>query len=394
MPESTLNEGQLQRLLQVGRALVSELDLESLLHQVLETAQELTGARYAALGILNSDGTSLERLLDLGIDETTRQEIGILPKGNGVIGELIRHSAPLRLAKVSEHPRSQGFPPGHPYMDAFLGVPIQIRGEIFGNIYLTEKAGTSPFDELDEAMLVTLADWAAVAIDNAKVHERDRLRRTIEASERERKRWAMNLHDQTLQDLGALKVMQEVALTRGDPETMKESLETAASQLEETIAALELLILELRPATLDALGVEAAIETLLSRLKDRCCIRTNLHVDLAFDRADAATPLSDRCESTIYRVVQEALNNAVKHSGATWISVSIVETQELVTLFIEDNGKGFTPADGYGGRFGLDGMGDRVDLVGGDLLIDSAPGSGTRIEAHLPADHSNASPTV
>ena len=156
---------------------MSELDLESLLRQVLETARDLTDASYAALGILDPSKTNLERFLHLGIDEETRKAIGPLPTGRGVLGELIRNPAPLRLAEVGDHARSYGFPPGHPPMHTFVGVPIQIRGEAFGNIYLTEKAGGREFDERDEALLVILADWAAVAIDNARVYEQSESRR-------------------------------------------------------------------------------------------------------------------------------------------------------------------------------------------------------------------------
>ena len=139
--------GQAERLLAVGRSLVSDLDLESILDQVLRTARELTGAQYAALGVLDDDKRELERFLFVGIDEETRRRIGPLPRGGGVLGELIRHPEPLRLPAVGEHPRSFGFPPGHPPMTTFLGVPIAIRGDVYGNLYLTEKEGGVEFTD-------------------------------------------------------------------------------------------------------------------------------------------------------------------------------------------------------------------------------------------------------
>ena len=140
-----LTERELRRLIDVGRALVTDLDVESVLEQVLETVRELTEARYAALGILDESKQELERFLYVGIDEDTRRVIGPLPRGHGVLGELIRRPEPLRLADVTRHPHSYGFPPGHPPMTSFLGVPIAIRGEAFGNLYLTDKAGGEQF---------------------------------------------------------------------------------------------------------------------------------------------------------------------------------------------------------------------------------------------------------
>ena len=168
---ATLGQDQLARLLAVGRALVSELDLESVLNQVLETARELTSARYAALGILDERKAELERFLTVGLDDETRRTIGPLPRGHGVLGELIRNPQPLRLPDVTEHPRSYGFPPGHPPMTTFLGVPVSVRGEAYGNLYLTDKAGGEEFTDSDEQLVIVLSEWAAVAIDNARLYE-------------------------------------------------------------------------------------------------------------------------------------------------------------------------------------------------------------------------------
>ena len=168
---ATLGQQQLARLLAVGRALVSELDLESVLNQVLETARDLTSARYAALGILDERKAELERFLTVGLDDETRRTIGPLPRGHGVLGELIRNPQPLRLPDVTEHARSYGFPPGHPPMTTFLGVPVSVRGEAYGNLYLTDKAGGEEFTDSDEQLVVVLSEWAAVAIDNARLYE-------------------------------------------------------------------------------------------------------------------------------------------------------------------------------------------------------------------------------
>jgi signal transduction histidine kinase len=176
-----LTDERLEQLLEVGRTIVSELDLETLLRRVTEAARDLTGAAYAALGIMNAEKTGLERFVHSGIDEQTRREIGPLPRGRGVLGELIRNPSPLRLADVSAHARSYGFPPGHPEMKTFLGTPVLVRGEAWGNLYLTEKDGGAEFDDTDEQVVIVLAAWAGVAIENARLYEGlDRRREELE----------------------------------------------------------------------------------------------------------------------------------------------------------------------------------------------------------------------
>lgn len=168
----------------IARSVLSELDLETVLHRVLESARELTGARYAALGVLGESRTELSRFITTGIDDATRAKIGALPRGRGVLGELIGHPAPLRLKKVGAHPRSYGFPHGHPPMDTFLGVPILVDGQPFGNLYLTEKEGGGEFTDADEQSVLVLAELAGLAIDHASRYtgasrRRDELERTV-----------------------------------------------------------------------------------------------------------------------------------------------------------------------------------------------------------------------
>jgi signal transduction histidine kinase len=176
MPQS-LPQDRLIRLIDVGRSLVSELDLEVVLERLLDVAREVTGAHYAALGILDSEKRGLERFVTAGIDAPTRAVIGDAPHGRGVLGVLIRDAKPLRLADVGSHPESYGFPPGHPPMRTFLGVPVAIRGQAYGNLYLTEKDGGGEFTEEDERSIVILADWAAIAIDNARLYQSAEQRR-------------------------------------------------------------------------------------------------------------------------------------------------------------------------------------------------------------------------
>jgi GAF domain-containing protein len=178
-----LTDNALHGLLDAGRLVVSELDVEAVLGRVLDTAADITGARYAALGVLDEDRTHLERFITHGASPESRRAIGHPPRGHGVLGAVIRDPRPIRIDALAEDPRADGFPPGHPPMRSFLGVPILIRGAAWGNLYLCDKAGDEPFSEGDEAAVVVLAQWAAVAIDNARLYERSEARvRRLEAT--------------------------------------------------------------------------------------------------------------------------------------------------------------------------------------------------------------------
>jgi signal transduction histidine kinase len=550
-----LDARKLRRLLEVGRALVAERDPEAVLMRVLDEARQLTGARYAAMGILNEDKSGLARFLTVGIDDETRRRIGPLPQGHGILGELIRDPRPLRLTRIGDHPRSYGFPADHPPMQTFLGVPVVIRGEVYGNLYLTEKGDGADFDDADEQFLVVLAEWAAVAVDNARAHaqslrdkrkievalrgleetavlnrevvgrgdlelviqlavkrarsladaraavllladadamkvvavageaphavigreapligslsfdvlragrgqlippemaarfselnpaggagvivplrargddigalavfdrldadhpfgpddlvalesfgtsvatriaaaralEDERLSLSISYSERERKRWARELHDETLQELGALKVMQESALQVNDAESARRALAKSNEQVGQIISGLQGLITELRPAALDQLGVEAAVEVLVDRLRSRSDLEIAVDLDLAYEQGREPTRQSPELEATIYRVIQEALSNIVKHSGAEHARVKAEEHASAVTVTVEDDGSGL-PADSNGQGFGLVGMRERVELRGGELRVEPVPQGGTRVKATLPVE--------
>jgi signal transduction histidine kinase len=171
MDALSVSEGRLRALFEAGLAVSSELSLEALLRRLVEAAAELTGARYAALGVIDASGSELEQFITHGIDDGLRAEIGTLPRGRGILGVLIREATPLRLHDLAQDPRSVGFPPGHPPMHSFLGVPIMLRGIAYGNLYLTEKQGAEDFTEEDAEIVTLLAGHAAVAIENARLYE-------------------------------------------------------------------------------------------------------------------------------------------------------------------------------------------------------------------------------
>jgi signal transduction histidine kinase len=213
--------------------------------------------------------------------------------------------------------------------------------------------------------------------------EDEKAKLAIASSERERGRWARELHDETLQELGALRIMQENAARAGSLAEARAFLGAANEQVERTVVGLQGLIAELRPAALDQLGIAAAIDSLIDRLASRSGLRLEADVDLAFDRGEAADRYTPELESTIYRLVQEGLTNAIKHAGASRARVAVEERDGLVTVRVEDDGSGFDLTNIKRG-FGLTGMRERVELAGGELAIEGRDGGGTLIRAKLP----------
>jgi signal transduction histidine kinase len=553
---------QLRRLLQVGRALVAEHDTEAVLDRILKEACEITGARYAALGVLDDTRRELDRFLTIGIDDATHGAIGDLPRGRGVLGVLIHDPQPLRLADVGQHPQSYGFPMNHPEMRTFLGVPIVVRGQGWGNLYLTEKEGGGEFTEQDEEAAIVLAQWAATAIDNARLYEgserrreqleravrsleaardiadavsgvsdldrvlelivkrgralvdartvlimlregdelvvaasaghavdatghripvatstsgrvlehgrperidvvsqlrvapavfgvsdarsallvpmlhrgtglgvlaafdrgvetapftaedeqllrtfaasaaqavalnrsveADRLRSTIAAGDAERSRWARELHDQTLQSLGGLRVALSTVLGRGDEATKDAAIRQAIEDIELEIANLRGIITDLRPSMLDDLGLAPAIEALLDRRRD-----AGLEIvgELALgDVSSRAVGLDPQLETTIYRLVQESLTNVIKHAQASKVRVSVAAMEGEVRIEVQDDGLGFDPGERTEG-FGLAGMRERVYLAGGTVELQSGE-NGTLVLARLPRLAEDAASSV
>jgi signal transduction histidine kinase len=552
MLDTARDDHRLSRLIEVGRSLLSELDLDVVLDRVLETARELTGARYAALGILDERRRELAQFLTRGVDEETHRAIGDLPRGRGILGLLIEEPVPLRIADLGDHPRSYGFPPGHPRMRGFLGVPILIRGEAWGNLYLTEKPD-GEFDQDDEDAVVVLADWAAIAIENARLYravdarraeleravrgfeatatiaravggetdlervlelivkrgralveardvlillvegdrlraaagagslslpeglsmplrdsplaellagprahrladperrigvrlsqlgvpdaeaalmvplvyrgttlgtliafdrltgdvgftrddeqlleafaasaatavataktvEADRLRKSLEAAEAERRRWARELHDETLQALGGLKVLLSGASRLDDAGAMRDAMGQAVGHVAAEIENLRALIAELRPPALDQLGLEPALASLVQRTATTSGLEIAADVRLGGDEHR----LSPELETTVYRIVQEALTNVVKHARARSVEIAVREAGGGVDVRVADDGTGLAAGARGGGGFGLVGMRERVEIAGGELDVEPREGGGTVVRARLP----------
>jgi signal transduction histidine kinase len=541
------DDARLRALFDATLALNSELSLEALLQKLVETAAELTDARYAALGVIDEAGVSLERFLTTGIDAETQAAIGDLPRGRGILGVLIREAKPLRLRDISGDPRAVGFPPNHPPMETFLGVPVILRGVAYGNLYLTEKAGGADFSDADEEIVTLLAAQAAVAIENARLYEsatrwarqveslheivqtiveetdverlldlicrrlrdivgarltlialptpggelriaaadgegeaafgfvdhhlqadsksrrvlerrqsarvdsiledpevdqeearrmgirtglyvplvargraigvvavhdklgadarftdadlrlaeifaaraavavdlservaRDTVRRVIEAQELERRRLARELHDETGQALTSILLgLRGIRAAR----TADEAEHAEAELRELVVQALQdvrSLAVELRPTALDDFGLVPALERLGETLSGRSGIAAVVEPNLGPERLPPET------ETTLYRLVQEALTNVVKHSAATHVSIVLTMRDGGVNALVEDNGSGFEPESVDNDSLGLVGMRERVALLGGTLRVESSPGGGTTLSAYVP----------
>ncbi len=299
---------------------------------------------------------------------------------------MIDDPRPLRLAEVSSHPDSFGFPDGHPDMHAFLGVPVIVHGEPWGNLYLTEKAGSAPFDEADEAVIVVLAEWAAIAIGNARSVASERLRLTMDAAEQERLQWARELHDESLQGLAAIRLMLAGGRRQGGA-GLESAADRALEQIDAEIAAMRALISDLRPDSLDRLGVAAALDGLARRVEARS---KGVRIEVEADRKVRGR-FDQAVEIAVYRVAQEAITNAIRHGLAERILVALAPRDGDIELRVIDEGAGFDPEAADLG-FGIVGMTERAELAGGSIAIESAPGGGATVRMRLPIEDRRRDP--
>jgi signal transduction histidine kinase len=245
--------------------------------------------------------------------------------------------------------------------------------------------GHASFTEEDERLLQAFAASAATAVATAQTATDEALRRSVQASEEERRRWARELHDETLQELAALRMLLSGARRSGDPAVIAGAVGHALELLTDGIANLRALITELRPAALDELGVGPAVEALIERVKAQSGLAIELDLRLAFEDGRAAERHVPDIEAAVYRLIQEALSNVVKHAAATHVFVSLADgdEDECVTVEIRDDGRGFDPGE-VGSGFGLIGMRERMALIHGTLEVRSGRGEGTRIVARIP----------
>lgn len=387
-----VHQARYQALLRAALDLAGDHDLEDILGRMVHCAADVAGARYAALGVYDEAGR-IERFVHHGIDAATVERIGSLPEGRGLLCEVIVADGPIHVSDIGADPRSCGFPAHHPPMRAFLGVPVRRGTRRFGNLYVTEKRDGGDFDGEDERLMVTLAAFAAAAIESVMLVaaeerarlDRDLLTRVIDAQEAERARVSRDLHDQIGQSLTSILLGQRLVLDALDPEDpdMHDAharAEEVRSLAVEALNEVRRLAFELRPIVLDDIGLVAALRRLASDLTERHDFA--LHVDL--DDLTDDTRLPGDIETVVYRVVQEALTNVARHARASQVRVSVAVAERRLRAEIVDDGAGFDPAAAHHPSLGVTGMTERAALAGGRVEITSSPGAGTTVRLDLP----------
>ncbi len=362
--------------------LASRTGVDALRH-IAEAARMLSGGRYAALGVAKLDGSGLSEFITVGLTAEEEARIGPRPRGIGVLGLLLTCTEPLRVDTLSSHPAAVGFPPNHPPMKSFLGVPIR-RGEVaVGSLYLTEKENGEAFTEADETAVQLLGAHAAVAIHNLQMLARQRalLAGVINAQEEERRAVAYELHDGLTQYVMAAHLhinLSQRAFEASNPEKAVREQKQGLEYLGEAVVESRRLVNGLRALALDDLGLSGALELLLSEEKNRAgWIQAELVHNIAGQRFDQAA------ETTIYRIAQEALTNIRKHAHTENVRLSLLLTDALLTLEVRDWGVGFLPEEKMGeySHLGLPGMAERTHLLSGRYELRSKPGEGTLIRA-------------
>lgn len=362
-----------KHLLDAVLAVSSDLDLPTVLRRVVAAAADLSAATYGALGVLDERREVLAEFVTVGVDDELRDRIGEFPRGHGILGTLIRDPRPLRLPDLAEHPDSFGFPPHHPRMKSFLGVPILIQGQAYGNLYLCDKVGGESFTALDEDLVVALAGAAAIAIDNARMHARVAEVALLE----ERDRIARDLHDTVIQRLFAVGLNLQGAIRMSKDSALIERIEQAVDGLDATVRELRSAIFELHTSHLVGQSTRQAVSDVCAEASRALGFEPSVLVDGPIDTAvDSSTA------EHLAAVLREALSNVAKHASAHDARVWIRVGGDTLYLRVQDDGVGIDSPD-RGGR-GLDNIRQRAQRLGGSTLLSAVDGGGTRLEWTVP----------
>jgi signal transduction histidine kinase len=361
------------------RAIAGLQAVDDVLQFIVDQVRPLVGARYAALGIVG-DGF-IERFITSGIDAQTRARIGDLPHGRGFLGLIIRENRSIRVRDIATDPRRYGFPEHHPEMHSFLGVPVTLKGRSIGNLYLTDKAGAEEFSEDDQRLVETFALHAAIAIENARLHEE--IQRLAIVDERER--IGKDLHDGIIQSLYAVGLSLEDVpeLAHEDPDEAERRVERAIDSIHLTIQDIRNFIFGLRPELLSGRSLAAGLVAIADEF------RHNSIIDLELDLGSVNEPDSE-ATAHLLGFVNEALSNVARHSGATRALLAVTAGDDsTLRVVVRDNGRGFDPASVTGGfgHHGLANMRSRMTAIDATMDI-ASDSSGTSIEVRLPANRS------
>lgn len=362
----------------------ADLSLDVVLKKVVEQARNLVGAKYGALSVIDRENRIVS-FITAGITPEAREKIGPPPIGHGLLGVVLREGQHLRLRDLNRDPRSHGFPPHHPPMRSLLAVPIPCKGPFLGNLYLTEKLESGEFTEDDENTLERFALQAALAIDNAHLHEQV----ADLAVAQERLRIAHEMHDGLAQVLGYVNTKVQAA----EMYLKREKAEEAGSQLRELAKAAREAYSDVRESIVGLRilpgphrGIEDVLREYMERWQEMSGVSTSLTID--------AVHLRVAHELQLVRIVQEALTNVRKHAKASHARVDIRRDGRNLVVTISDDGVGFgdltTRSRGGAPQFGLATMRERAESIGGTLSIDSTPGKGTTVRFTLPLDEAVA----
>jgi signal transduction histidine kinase len=362
------------------RGIAGLAPVDDVLQVIVDGVRPLVGAQYAALGIVDASGR-IERFVTSGMDDETRRLIGPLPEGHGLLGLIIRENRSFRIRDLNTDPHRYGFPPNHPPMTSFLGVPITIKGNSLGRLYLTNKIGAAEFSAADQSLVETFALHAGIAMDNARLHEQSQRLAVVD----ERERISKDLHDGIIQNMYAVSLSLEDV-----PELMDDNQEEAAARVERAIDAIlrsiqdiRNFIFGLRPELLEGASIVGGLAALVDEY------RHNTLIDLELLIPDAVAEPPAEITGQLLAIVSESVSNIVRHSQASRASLRLMASGRddgaTLELTIEDNGVGFDP-DGVVklGHQGLANSRERAARIGGTLTIDSAPGAGTRVIVHVP----------
>ncbi len=333
----------------------------------------MTGAQYGAIGVLNDERTALAEFITVGLDPEQEQKIGARPTGQGVLGLLITDPEPLRLADLGSHPDSFGFPANHPPMTSFLGVPIKVRDEVYGNLYLTNKLGWSEFTFDDESLVVALALAAGIAIENAGLHKRIQQLAVYD----DRDRLARDLHDNVIQRLFAAGLTLHSIAGAEAPGTA-DRLKNVIRDIDDTIRQIRSTIFELGSTEIDS-GIRSSILSLVRNLTPV----VGFDVKVSFD-GPVDTMASGELAEHLLAVIREAVTNIGRHAQATKASVSVTVKDGLCRLQVTDDGRGLDGAGATEGGLGLANLRRRAEKLHGQFAIETREAGGTSLSWQVP----------
>ena len=360
------------------RAIAGLQSVDEVLQVIVDQVRPLVGARYAALGIVHPNGV-IERFITSGMDRETRTGIGALPRGHGFLGLIIRENRSFRIPDIAVDPRRSGFPPNHPPMHTFLGVPVTVKGRSVGNLYLTEKADGAEFSEEDQRVVETFALHAGIAIENARLLEQVQRLAIVD----ERERISRDLHDGIIQSIYAVGLSLEDVpeLIGEDPDEVERRVERAIDSLHLAIRDIRNFIFGLQPELLSGTTLMNGLVAVIEEFRHNSLIDVELQVGIVDREPDPVVT------AHLLGIVNEALSNIARHSGASramlWIRT---DDEGTLRLMIQDNGHGFDPSTSVSlGHQGLVNMRSRIETIGATIDL-ASDRSGTTIEIRWPAD--------